>query len=229
MKRVNEWEKLANQVGIQKTKNDVLNTKVISLVKEYAPEGTYAFDYGCGWGEFAQLLSDEGYKTFAFDQSDEMIKNAKNKFSEPIFLFRREFENGACYYLRTAIYDVVVSNLVLCILTEKDQEEMLKNIKSLVKSNGTIVLSFCHPCFDYHEESFTSIRKAPSDARYDKEFEYEKEIKENGMKFHDFHRSLSYYSNIFKKNDLAIIEISESELFGSLFYPDFITFVLKKK
>jgi SAM-dependent methyltransferase len=229
MKRVNEWEKLAKQSPtIQKTKNDVLNGVIIKLIREYARQNSRALDYGCGWGEFAQLLCEEGFITHAFDRSDEMVQLAKNKFIDPTFLFWDEFEKKWLNW-QNETFDLVVSNLVLCILTKNEQNEMLKNIKDLMKDDGIIILSFCHPCFDYHTESLVSIRKSPEGAKYNQEFEYEKEIKENGMAFHDLHRSLSYYSKLFKENELAILEISESEIFGSSFFPDFITFVLKKK
>lgn len=227
MKRKNEWEKLAVAAPtIQKTKNDVLNAKVLSLIKVYTKKGASAFDYGCGWGEFAQLLSDNGYPTKAFDQSDEMVQLAKSKFKNPDFLFREEVSKSKKDLKEQ--FDVVISNLVLCILTQKDQDAMLKNIKQLVKKDGKIILSFCHPCFDYHAESIVSLRSVPENARYDQEFEYEKEIKENGMKFHDFHRSLAYYSKLFKKHGLRILEIGESDIRGSRFYPDFVIFVLEK-
>ncbi len=227
MKRKNEWEKLAVQEPtIQKTKNDVLNKGVISLVKEYAKCGVKVFDYGSGWGEFADLLNNEGYETLAFDHSDEMVALAKKKYKCLNFMFRSEFKKSIQNFGKK--FDVVVSNLVLCILSQKDQDTMIKNIKKIVKDDGTIILSFCHPCFDYHAESLVSVRKSPEDAKYNQEFEYEKEIKENGMTFHDLHRPLSYYSNLFKKHDLVIVEISESEIFESNFFPDFITFVLRK-
>lgn len=229
MKRENEWKKLATQaLIIQKTKNDVLNGKVIALIHEYAGHGAKVFDYGCGWGEFAELLCDEGFETFAFDQSDEMIELAKEKFKSPKFLFRDEFAKGL-RDSKSGTFDLVVSNLVLCILTKQDQEEMLEKSKRILKNDGTLVLSFCHPCFDYHVEGVVSFRKAPEGAKYDQEFEYEKQIKENDISFHDTHRPLSYYSKLFKKMGLSILEISESEIFESEFYPDFITFVLKKK
>lgn len=223
--RRNEWKKLAtDSPNIQKSKNDVLNGKVLSCVKIFATAGT-VFDYGCGWGEFAQLLSDSGYTVSAFDQSNEMVSMAKDRFESPKFLFREEFLEAKNDLMEK--FDIVVSNLVLCILTEEDQSVMLENIKQLTKKDGKIIISFCHPCFDYHPESIVSLRSVPENVRYNEEFEYEKEIKENGMKFHDFHRPLSYYSKLFKKHGLRILEIEESDVCGTPFFPDFLIFVLE--
>ena len=225
MKR-NEWEKLAlNSPTIQKTKNDVLSTRVLRLITEYTKQSAQIFDYGCGWGEFAQMLSENGFEVTAFDQADEMVSTAKDRFKSPKFFFRKEFLKAKDDLKER--FNIVVSNLVLCILAEEDQDLMLENIKQLAKKDGKIIISFCHPCFDYHPESIVSFRSAPENARYDKEFEYEKEIKENGMKFHDFHRPLSYYSKLFKKHGLRILEIEESDVCGSPFFPDFLIFVLE--
>jgi hypothetical protein len=57
---------------------------------------------------------------------------------------------------------------------------------------------------------------------------YEKEIKENGVKFHDFHRPLEYYLDLFKKQGLEILEMKESDTLDTAYSPDFIIFALKK-
>lgn len=231
MKRKNEWEKLANDAPIiQDAKNKVLNGKLLEIIKRIIKEKTNVniFDYGCGWGEWANLLSEKGHEVDAYDEADEMISQAKEKFGNEVHFFRKdEFKN--CLSNFQEKYDIVTSNLVLCILKKEKQIEMLNNIKSILKKDGKIVISFCHPCFDYHAESVVSKRIVPDNAKYDQEFEYEKEIKENGIMFHDLHRPLSYYSKLFNECGLEIEQIEESEVLGTSFYPDFIVFVLKVK
>ena len=232
MQRKNEWEKLADEATvIQDAKNKVINKNLLAAVKEYSANNTNAniFDYGCGWGEWTDVLRKDGYKNVqAYDEADEMVDQAIARFGKQAKFFHKDcFKNNMSEY--AGKYDLVTSNLVLCILEQSAQLEMLENIKKILKENGTMIISFCHPCFDYHPESIVSVRISSEDARYDKEFEYEKQIKENGMTFHDIHRPLSYYSKLFKDCNLSILEIMESEVLGSCFYPDFITFVLKKK
>ncbi|MBP6942442.1 MAG: hypothetical protein KBB55_00150, partial [Candidatus Buchananbacteria bacterium] len=66
-------------------------------------------------------------------------------------------------------------------------------------------------------------------ALYAQEFKYKKVIKENGLEFDDYHRSLTYYSQLFEQHGLQMCELSESNSLGTSQYPDFIIFVLRKK
>lgn len=222
----NEWTKIAGKVQkIQGTKNEVLNPTLLTLIETYA-EGKNIFDYGCGWGEFADILQKEGFSVVAFDDADEMVEQAKDKFATPTFLYKKEFEEKLLDMI--GIFDVVTSNLVLCILEKEQQEILLNNLKSLVKSDGVIIISFCHPKYDYVPDSLISKRFTPPNAQYFEEFIYEKEIKENGIRFHDYHRPLEYYNELFSRHGLKVLKIRESDILGTTHQPDFIVFVLKK-
>lgn len=225
----NQWQGIAQkEKRIQDTKNIIINNNLLGLIKKYGPSKGAAFDYGCGWGEFADLLTKKKFDVTAFDDSDEMVKRGKEKFKKPTFLFKAEF-NKSLSTLKNK-FDLVVSNLVLCILKKADQKVMLNNIKTLVKDDGLIVISFCHPCHDYITESVLAKRTRPYgfDLKYDQEFKYHKIIHENRIEFDDYHRPLEYYTKLFKQHGLQIIDIGESDVLKTSYYPDFIIFVLKK-
>lgn len=222
----NEWTNIASEASkIQGTKNEVLNPVVLALVKTFA-KGKTLFDYGCGWGEFADVIQKEGFFVTAFDDADEMVAQAKNKFQTPTFLYKKDFLKKLTEMAGS--FDTVTSNLVLCILEKEQQEIMLNNIKSLVKNDGIIVISFCHPKYDYLPDSLVSKRISPSNAKYSDEFMYEKEIKENGVKFHDYHRPMEYYTSLLSELGLEIREMRNSDTLNSKYDPDFIVFVLNK-
>jgi 2-polyprenyl-3-methyl-5-hydroxy-6-metoxy-1,4-benzoquinol methylase len=222
----NEWTNIADKASkIQGTKNEVLNPVMMSLVKRYA-KGRKLFDYGCGWGEFADIMQKEGFAVSAFDDADEMVSQAKSKFSIPTFLYKKDFNEKLSELGGT--FDVVTSNLVLCILEKEEQDVMLGNIKTLVKDGGVMVISFCHPKYDYLPDSLVSTRISPKDAKYSDEFIYEKEIKENGVRFHDWHRPLEYYVDLFRKHGLKVLDTKESDVLGTENKPDFIAFVFSK-
>lgn len=222
----NEWTEIAGKAEkIQGTKNEVLNPTLLTLIKTYA-KGKDIFDYGCGWGEFADILQKEGFSVIAFDDADEMVRQAKDKFEAPTFLYKKEFEEKSSEMKES--FDVVTSNLVLCILEKEQQEILLDNVKSLVKNDGVIIISFCHPKYDYLSDSLVSKRFAPLNAQYSEKFIYEKEIKENGIRFHDYHRPLEYYNELFTRYELKVLEVKESDVLGTAYQPDFIVFVLKK-
>ena len=136
----NEWDQIANQAStIQSTKNAVLNPILFELLKKYA-KGPKLFDYGCGWGEFADAAQKVGFEVWAFDDADEMVAQAKHKFHTPTFLTKTEFEKQLPGLKET--FDVVVSNLVLCILENKEHDIMLNNIASVVKKKALSSLVF---------------------------------------------------------------------------------------
>jgi len=223
----NEWSRIADEAPeIQDTKNRVLNPVVIDLVKKYT-KGKKLFDYSCGWGEFANDIEEQGFDVVAFDEADEMIKQAKQNFNGPRFLFKSEFE--ANYTEMKGTFDVVTSNLLLCILEKDMQRIVLKHMNNLLKDNGVIIISFCHPYYDYLPDSLVTKRFLPADAQYYREFMFEKEIKENGVKFHDYHRPMEYYTSLFSELGLEIIEMRNSDTLNSKYDPDFIVFVLNKK
>ena len=222
----NEWSRIADEVPeTQDIKNRVLNHIVIDLVKKYA-KGKKLFDYGCGWGEFSNDIQKQGFDVIAFDDADEMIKQAKQKFTNPKFLFKSEFE--ANYTEMKENFDVVTSNLLLCILEENAQKIALRHMKTLLKDDGLIIISFCHPYYDFLPDSLVTKRFLPADAQYYREFMFEKQIKENGATFHDYHRPLEYYYDLFNKNGLKVLETKDSDVLGTNYNPDFIIFVLAK-
>ena len=202
-----------------------MNPKLIEVIDKY-PDRKKLFDYGCGWGEFADLMQKKDFEVTGFDDADEMILKAKKNFVSPNFLFKKEF-NRKYEKLRNT-FDVVTSNLLLCILKKTEQKKMLYEIKELVKSSGLIVLSFCHPCFDYLKNSAVSKRIAEKNHKYGTEFRYKKIIHENKIEFYDYHRPLEYYTQLFNEENLQIIDIKESITISSKVFPDFIIFVLKK-
>jgi len=225
----NKWSKVASKTNkIQNAKNKVLDQKVLRIVKRYLPSGSKIFDYNCEWGEYANLLSKNGYHVFAYNNSEEMINEARNKFKKSIFLTTKELYRDL-HKLENK-FDLVLSNLWLCIIKQREHSQFLKNLKKLAKDDGLILVSFCHPCFDYMKESIITHRVLPKgEISYNKEIKHKKIVHENGLDFIDYHRPLEYYTSLFRKNGLKIVNVFESDILGTNFYPDFIIFLLKKE
>ncbi|MEI7512546.1 MAG: class I SAM-dependent methyltransferase [Candidatus Uhrbacteria bacterium] len=223
----NPWQRLASKnVRIQHTKNEVLLPVQTKLLKHYTKPGK-AFDDGCGWGEFADYLTRLGYTVTAHDPAPAMVKEARTRFQRPTFLTSSELRKRE--RVLTGQFDLVSSNLVLCILSEPEQRRVLCRLKRLLKPDGILLISFCHPCFDTDRSGLVSTRKTPKHTRYDQTFVYEKRIRENGMVFPDIHRPLTHFFRLFTNANLVIIDGAESLTTGSSYHPDFITLVLKKR
>lgn len=222
------WDKLATDATIiQDAKNKVLNRTLLAQVKKYTPSGE-VFDYGCGWGEWADELHKNGYSVTAFDVSDAMVNEARKKFgASASFLSKIEYESSAPTL--AGRFELITSNLVLCIMNEDEQRRMLRSMKQMLKPGGTILISFCHPHHDYKPENVTAIKQAPPGARYEDTFVYRKKIKENGIEFDDNHRPMEFYLKLFDEFGLAVVEQHESDTLNTGFDPDFIIFTLKLK
>lgn len=223
----NEWTKIASQTDeIQKAKSKVLDGKFLSMVRRFAPKGGRLFDYHSEWGEYANLLASKGYDIVAINESDSMIESAKKKFTKPTFYTKDEFYKNLP--LLENKFDAVYSNLWLCILEKEQHDTLFKNFKRLLKKDGVVIVSFCHPCFDYMRDSIVTYRLLPPNIRYDQEFTHKKIVHENGLEFTDYHRPLEYYVTLFKKHGFKIVDIAESDVLETNFYPDFILFALQK-
>lgn len=226
----NQWGKIAQkEKRIQDIRNRILNPVLLDMVKSYVKPESKVFDYGSGWGEFADILAKKKFDVSAYDDADEMVTNAKQKFKKPVFYYKKDFLKKLPKFKNG--FDLLVSNLVLCILQPDQQHEMLQNIRKMMKTDGVFLLSFCHPCLDFISESVLSRRIRPYSikTRYDKTFKYRKIIHENKIEFDDYHRPLEYYTHLFAREGFQIVTIRESDTLSTKNYPDFIVFVLKKK
>ncbi len=224
----NEWSTIAAQTKkIQKAKGLVFDGIFTKLVRTYVSKGGKIFDYYCEWGEHANILADKGYAVTAINESERLLASAKKKFTKPTFLTKEEFYKTLP--LLEHKFDMVYSNLWLCITKKEEHGVLIENMKRLLNDNGTLLLSFCHPAFDDMRDSIVTHRILPANASYEKEFQHTKIVHENGLEFTDYHRPLEYYVELFKKHGLEIVDIAESDTLGTQLFPDFIYFVLRKK
>ncbi len=223
------WTKTTlNTQVIQGAKSKVLNKKIFNAVAPFLKPQTKLFDYTCEWGEYADYFSKKGCEVHARNESPDMVLEARKKFPSVTFYSQKEFKEQAPVLQNT--FDVVMSNLWLCILQKNDHAALLSEMKKLLKKDGLLVLSLCHPCFDYMPESIITHRIINNEKpQYKKEFKHHKIVHENGLEFVDYHRPLHYYTDLFKKHDLKIMNIAESDILGTHYFPDFIIFVLQKK
>lgn len=224
----NEWSEIASTTDkIQNAKGKVLDQKLLKIINKYIENGESVFDYNSEWGEYAGMLASYGFKVSAFNNSNKMIEEARKKFNDVTFFAQDELYKKL--HTLENKFDIVLSNLWLCILPQNQHDDFLKNLKKLAKDDGKIIISFCHPCFDLMPESIVTHRVVPSKRlNYDQEIKHHKIVHENGLEFDDYHRPLDYYVSLFKKNNLKIVNVAESDVLDTNFYPDFIIFVLEK-
>ena len=167
---------------------------IIQKIKSYSPKTI--LDYGAGKCKIMNQLQDEA-ECYVFDVD---LKTLHSRASDGVNIIDKiESFNKKV--------DLVVSNLVLCNVTEEWDNKILDNISKLLKKDGHAIISVCDPFFDYIDN--TELRSEGYKGEY-KENNFYTKAGLYGPK-DDYHRSFSYYENLFKKHGFEISEIIESD------------------
>ncbi len=112
---------------------DWYNQWSVSKFQKYL--GGKILEVGCGIGNFTRKLSDFG-EVYAIDINKEYV-GKKNRSSEVARIGYGDIESGK-YFFNKKTFDCIVCLNVLEHI--KDDERALKNIKSLLNSNGVLIL-----------------------------------------------------------------------------------------
>ncbi|MCI4341453.1 MAG: class I SAM-dependent methyltransferase [Thermoplasmata archaeon] len=111
------------------------------------PAGTRVLDLGCGNGYIARRLSRAGARVVGVDSGQRIIGLARARESvDPLGIDYQCSDAGQLGFLRTASFDLVVSNMALMDMA--DAAAPLREAGRVLKSGGRLVASICHPCFD---------------------------------------------------------------------------------
>ena len=125
---------------------------------KYVKKNDIVLDLGSGSGKNAficsQIVGEEG-KVIGVDQNPDMLKlsrYASKKFSEKIGFINTEFLGGSIENLdeldkdlnpliANKSVDIILSNCVLNLVNPESRNNLLRNIKRVLKGNGRIAIS----------------------------------------------------------------------------------------
>ena len=164
---------MANEWTGERLETSVYNEVTIEHLHRYAlameyTRGKTILDIACGEGYGSNLIAREAEKVVGVDVDDKTIKLAKEKYKvKNLEFIRGEVENIPC---ASQAFDVVVSFETI-EHTEK-QEQMLSEIKRVLKPGGLLIMS-------------TPEKKA-----------YSQLLKGNPNPFHKKELSLSEFENL---------------------------------
>lgn len=153
-------------------------------------------DYGAGKCKIANSLSNR-VKVSVFDIDLDTIKKRANNDIKIIDDIEKSDER----------FDVIISNLVLCCTDNKTNDFIIKQIHSHLKDEGYAIISFCNPFFDDIEH--TETRKSGRKGAYGCLMAYTKDTKYGPR--NEFHRPLSYYENLFRRNGFKIEKVVQDD------------------
>lgn len=162
----------------------LLNPAIFTLLGEVRDKRI--LDAGCGQGYLCRLLARKGARVTGVEPSEAFYRYA---------LRREQSEQLGIHYIQADLstwapsansFDVVIANMVLMDIP--DYEPALKNCVAALKSQGELILSLLHPCFEetgsaWKEKGYVEVR----------DYFHERAVKQTYGYF--IHRPLSTYLN----------------------------------
>ena len=207
-----EWAKVAEELKAEKVKLAFYDDTVISLLGNV--KGKKVLDYGGGPGVLPLALKKLG--------AEDMLKQASEKIGkENIYHSVEEIPKDE--------FDIIICNLVLCIVSEEEVKRISSIIKDSLNKKGFAFIGFCNPKLLDVPESNLDFRPKPKH-KYEENHSYMKTKKEGMYEIIENHRPIEWYEEMYKEQGLNLVDTfftPEYELKGRKI-KDFIIFKLKK-
>jgi len=228
------WIKEARE-GRNPTRNGLLDAVMLEACGNV--EGLSILDCGCGEGRFCRILVERGAKyVLGLDLCEQMIEAARELQSERDAYRVQDVQDLG--FIEDERFDLVVSYLNQCDLP--DFEANTEEVFRVLKRGGRFVVANLHPMRSASGKWYRNVDGEKLHVILDNYFdEGERHWEMMGVKFTNFHRSLSTYINHFIKTGFIIKGIVEPtvtldqlktypELDDELRVPNFIVYVMQK-
>lgn len=192
-----EWNVVAKELENENIKLMSYDSTLLNLVPDW--KGKKVLDYGAGPGVLARVLQKQGAEIKVYDINPEMREKAG---------FRIGFENVFTSVLEIPknYFDVIICNLVLCIVSEEEVENIMSNIRLALKPGGKAFVGFCNPKIHNVAESQLDFRFFSGES-YEKNHSYKKIKKEGLYEIVETHRPVDWYAKAFQNIGLVVLDI----------------------
>lgn len=209
------WNRVADdwqiQIGAAGDSNRVLNSDPVLWAFAGNVGGLKVLDAGCGTGYLSKQLSDRGAVVAGVDISERMIDIARAQHPN------LDFRVDSCSELRTirdAEFDLVIANYVL--MDTPDLEGALHAFSRILRTRGSAVLVFSHPCFP---QGRATVSTDGDETNYRWTFPYFERRRcvdppwgHFTSDFIWFHRPLSDYWKAFKVAGFVVLDFEEPRI-----------------
>jgi 2-polyprenyl-3-methyl-5-hydroxy-6-metoxy-1,4-benzoquinol methylase len=215
-----KWADVRQELESEQIKLAYYDNTLIPLLGEL--EGKKVLDYGGGPGVLLSALQRLGAQVKEYDISEDLRRQAGSVIGEGnIYNTPDEIPNK--------YFDIVICNLVLCIVDEDEVRRIVQIIKNSLTDDGIAYIGFCNPRLLTVPETNLDFRPVPQHA-YEENHSYMKTKKEGDYEIVENHRPTEWYEKIYKETGFILedtIYTPEYELNG-LSIKDFIIFKLGK-
>ncbi|CAF1533366.1 unnamed protein product [Didymodactylos carnosus] len=131
--------------------NNTNQTTAVKWLLDRLPPNSKILDIGSGTGvPTARMLADAGHTVTGIDISVEMVKIAQHQVPQGTF-FQADAANLS---FAPASFHAVTAFFSLLMLRRANIESTLRQIKTILKSPGYLVLGMVEGDFDYYEAEF---------------------------------------------------------------------------
>lgn len=215
-----EWTKVIAELEGESDKLQLYDHTIIEYLGDVATKKI--LDYGAGPAVMASVLQKLKADVSIYEINKEMLKISKT-------IINKKSVYGMVDKIPNDYFDIILCNLVVCIIDESDVIELLNIVKEKVTKIGHIYIGFCNPKIFKVKESNLDFR-FPNGCEYSCNHDYKKVKKEGDYEIIEKHRPIEWYEKQFKNCGL--------KLANTLFTPkytlnnedleDFIIFELKR-
>ncbi|MBS3165940.1 methyltransferase domain-containing protein [Candidatus Woesearchaeota archaeon] len=215
-----EWNRVSKELKTEQLKLVSYDNTLIPLIGKIKLKKM--LDYGGGPGVLSLALKKLGADVKEYDLSDDMRNQAAQKIGKKNIYNTIE-------KIPQNYFDIVICNLVLCIVSEEEVKRILKNIKQLLNAHGFAYIGFCNPKLLNVPETQLDLRPAPKH-KYTENHSYIKTKKEGGYQIIENHRPIKWYEKMYKDTGLKLVDTiyTPKYEFKERKIKDFIIFKLKK-
>jgi len=179
----------------------LLNPAIFTLLGDV--EGKTILDAGCGQGYLVRLLARRGAIVTGVEPANSLYMYAfQREQAERLGITYIQADLSSLDVLQCT-FDYVIANMVFMDIP--DYQAAMHNCIASLKSNGRLIFSILHPCFE--ESGSEWLKKGYVEVR---EYFQERALKQKVSHF--FHRPLSAYINLIIQEDCNIQSMIEPQL-----------------
>ncbi len=193
----NQWSIVSKELQNESIKLKSYDNTIISALGDI--KNKKILDYGCGPGILAYVLKNLGANVKGFDISEEMIKACGEKIGKEN-VYKNIIEIPKNHF------DIIICNLVLCIIEELEVKTVCENISKLLNKKGLVYIGFCNPKIFSVKESQLDFRFQTGN-KYEENHIYKKLKKEGNYEILELHRPIEWYEKVYKEAGLKLLEI----------------------
>lgn len=190
-----KWDVVAKELEGENLKLASYDNTLMSVIGDI--KGKNVLDYGAGPGVLALGVKKMGGSIKVWDINAEMREKSGVKIgTENIYNDINEIPKD--------FFDIIICNLVLCIVPEDEVKNIVDNMKDFLAEKGFIYIGFCNPKIFNIAESNLDFR-FPKGDKYEENHQYKKIKKEGGYEIIETHRPIEWYEKVYQDAGLKLV------------------------